>query len=62
MRELLAQVTDLENELGTKEEKLKNNEIELVAWNERFERAQVKVGLLKGELARLHAEKRSLQD
>ena len=39
VRELRAQVTDLENKLGTKEEELKNNEIELVAWNKRFERA-----------------------
>ena len=60
VRELQVQVTDLENKLGTKEEELKNNEIELVARNKRFERAQVEVGLLKGELAWLHAENRSL--
>ena len=62
VRELRAQVIDLENELRTKEEKLKNNEIDLVAQNERFERGQAGVRLLKGELARLHAEKRLLQD
>ena len=39
VRELRAQVTDLENKLRTKEEELKNNEIELVARDKRFERA-----------------------
>ena len=51
VRELRAQVTNLENKLGTKEEELKNNEIELVARNKSFERAQDEVGLLKEELA-----------
>ena len=55
-------MTDLENKLRTKEEELKNNEIYLVAQNKRFERAQAEVRLLKRELARLHAENRSLQD
>ena len=51
-------MTELENKLAAKEEELKNSEIELVAKNERFER----VGLLKGELARLHADNMSLKD
>ena len=33
-----------------------------MAQNKRFERAQAEVGLLKGELARLHVENKSLQD
>ena len=55
-------MTELENKVGAKEEELKNNEIELVARNERFERAQVEIGLLKGELVKLHADNKSLQD
>ena len=55
-------MTELENTLEAKEEELKNNEIELVARNQKFERAQAKVGLLKGELARLHTDNRSLYD
>ena len=62
MRELRAIVTDLENKLGVKEEELKNNEIELVAQNERYKRVQAELRLLKGELARLHAKNKSLQD
>ena len=61
MRELRAQVTDLENKLGAKEEELKSNEIELVAPTKKYEQVQAKVRLLKGELARLHADNRSLQ-
>ena len=52
----------MEKKLATKEEELKNNEIELVARNERFKRAQAEVGLLKGELATLHVDSRSLKD
>ena len=37
VRELHAQVTDMENKLRVKEEELKNNEIELMARNERYE-------------------------
>ena len=33
-----------------------------MAQTERFKRAQAKVGLLKGELARRHAENKSLHD
>ena len=43
-------------------EELKNNEIELVARNERFKRAQAEVGLLKGELTRLYVDNRLLKD
>ena len=48
--------------MAAKEEELKNNEIKLVARNERFKKAQAKVELLKGELARLHADNRSLKN
>ena len=54
-------MTDLENKLRVKDEKLKNNEIELVALNVKYERVQDKLGLLKGELARLDADNRSLK-
>ena len=53
-------MTDLENKLGAKEEELKSNEIELVAQTEKYEQVQVEVELLKGELARLHANNRLL--
>ena len=62
VRELRVQVADLENKLRIKEEELKNNEVELVAWNERYKGVQAEVGLLKGELACLHVENRLLQD
>ena len=61
MRELHAQVIDLENKLETKEEELKSNEIELVAWTKKYEQVQAVVKLLKGELAQLHTDNRSLQ-
>ena len=54
-------MTDVENKLRTKEEELKNNEIELVARSEKYEKVQDELGLLKGELTRLYAENRSLQ-
>ena len=34
----------------------------MVAKTERLERAQAEVGLLKGELARLHSDNKSLKD
>ena len=39
VRQLRAQVTELEGKLGAKKEQLKNNEIELVDRTERYERA-----------------------
>ena len=39
IRQLKRQLTELEKKLAAKEEKLKENEIELVAKNERLERA-----------------------
>ena len=51
-----------ERKLAAKEEELKENKIKLVARNEGLERAQAEVGLLKGELARFHADNRSLKD
>ena len=55
-------MNDLENKLGVKEEELKNNEIELVARNERYKGFQAELRLLKGELALLYAENKSLYD
>ena len=60
VRELHVQVNDLENKLGVKEEELKNNEIELVARNESYKGFQAELRLLKGELALLYAENKSL--
>ena len=54
-------MADLENKLRAKEDELKNNEIDLVARSEKYEKVQDELGLLKEELARLHAENRSLQ-
>ena len=48
VRELRAQVTDLENKLGAKEEELKSNEIELVGRTAKYEQVQAEIGLLKG--------------
>ena len=53
-------MTNLENKLRVKEEELKNNEIELVARNKRYENVQAELRLLKGELAQLHTENKSL--
>ena len=39
----------------------KNNEIKLVAHNVKYEKVQDELGLLKGELARLDADNRSLK-
>ena len=61
LRELRARVTNLQNKLRAKEEELKSNEIELVARTEKYEQVQAEVGLLKGELAWLHADNISLQ-
>ena len=54
-------MTDLKNKLRAKEEELKSNEIELVIQIEKYEQVQAEVGLLKGELARFHADNRLLQ-
>ena len=61
VKELRAQVTDLEDKLRVKDEELKNNETKLVALNVKYERVQDELGLLKGELARLDADNRSLK-
>ena len=61
MKELRAQVMDLENKFRVKDEELKNNKIELVAHNVKYERVQDKLQLLKGQLARLDADNRSLK-
>ena len=52
----------MEGKLGAKDEEFKNNEIVLVAKTERYERAKAEIGLLKRELAYLHAENKSLQN
>ena len=60
VRELHAQVTDLESKLKAKEEEHKSNEIELVAQSEMYEKVQDELGLLKRDLARFHAKNSSL--
>ena len=62
VKQLKGQLTESDRKLWAKEEKLKNNEIKLVAKNERLEKVQAEVGLLKRELARLHADNKSLKD
>ena len=47
--------------LTTKEEELKCNELDLVAKSEELEKAQTKIGQLRGELPRLREEVRSLR-
>ena len=54
IRQLRGQLSELEKKLLAREEELKNNAIDLVARTEGMEKAQAKVGLLKGELGRLH--------
>ena len=48
VRQLRAQVTELKNKLGAKEEELKNNEIELVARNERLRGPKLRSSCLRG--------------
>ena len=47
--------------MSVREEELKNNAIDLVARFEELEKAQVEIGLLKGELARFHEESKLLK-
>ena len=54
-------MTTSEKKLSTREEELKNNAIDLVARTKGLGRAQAEIGLLKGDLSRLHAENRSLK-
>ena len=54
-------MTNLENKLGAKEEELKSKEIKLVTQTEEYEQVQTEVEMLKGELAWLHVDNRSLQ-
>ena len=61
MKELQAQVIDLENKLQVKDEEPKNNEVELVAHNVKYEKLQDELGLLKGDLARFDVDNRSLK-
>ena len=56
MKELQAHVIDLENKLRVKDEELKNNEVELVAQNVKYEKLQDELGLLKEDLARFDAD------
>ena len=44
-----------------REEELKTNAIDLVARSKELEKARAEIWLLKGELARLHEESRSLR-
>ena len=52
---------DLENKLRVKDEELKNNKVELVAQNVKYEKLQDELGLLKEDLARFDADKKSLK-
>ena len=61
MKQLQAQVIDLESKLRVKDEELKNNEVELVAQTVKYEKLQDELGLLKGDLARFDADNRSLK-
>ena len=54
-------MTESEKKLSAREEELKNNTIDLVARTDGLEKAQAEIGLLKGELARLHVKNRSLK-
>ena len=53
-------MAESEKKLLVREAELKNNAIDLVARFEELEKAQVEIGLLKGELAMLHRENMSL--
>ena len=61
MKELQAEVINLENKLRVKGEELKNNEVELVAQNVKYEKLQDELGLLKGDLAQFDADNRSMK-
>ena len=61
MKELQAQVIDLENKFRVKYKELKNNEVELVAQTVKYEKLQDELGLLKGDLAGFDADKRLLK-
>ena len=61
MKQLQAQVIDLESKLRVKDEELKNNEVELVAQTVKYEKLQDELGLLKGDLARFDADNRLLK-
>ena len=54
-------MTKSEKKLLASEEELKNNAIDLVAKTKGLKNAQAEIGLLKGELAKLHVENRSLK-
>ena len=54
-------MTKSEKKLLASEEELKNKAIDLVAKTKGLEKAQAEIGLLKGELTKLHVENRSLK-
>ena len=54
-------MAESEKKLSAREEELKNNTIDLVARSEELEKAKAEIGLLKGELTRLHEESRLLK-
>ena len=58
LKELLA---ESKKKLSVRKEELKNNAIDLVARSEELDKTRAKIGLLKGQLARLHEEERSLK-
>ena len=57
----IKQLVELEKKLSVREEEIKNNAIDLVAKFKELEKAQAEIGLLKGQLARLHEEGRLLR-
>ena len=61
IRQLRGQLTESEKKLSAREEELKNNTIDLVARIEGLEKAQAEIGLLKGELAKLHTDSKLLK-
>ena len=61
IKQLKEQLAESEKKLWVKDEELKSNAIDLVAQSKELEKSQDEIGLLKGELARLYEESRSLR-
>ena len=56
MKALKEQLAESEKKLLVKEEELKTNAINLVAKSEEPKKAQAEIGLLKGDVTRLHED------
>ena len=61
IKALKEQLVESDKKLSVREKELKTNAIDLVAKSEELKKAQVEIGLLKGEVARHHKEGRSLR-